>query len=101
MIVKYKTSFYTFVAPIQASMLVAGMKDEKLFLQVESLMIQFGEYFQIQDDYIDCFGDPAVTGKIGTDIIEAKCSWLFVQAMKMADEGQKKILIVSLTLSFQ
>lgn len=48
----------------------------------------------IQDDYLDCYGDPAVTGKVGTDIEENKCCWLVIQALQLASPEQKKILEV-------
>ena len=51
-----------------------------------------GEYFQVQDDYLDCYGDPAVIGKIGTDIQDSKCSWLVVQALKMSSPEQRQII---------
>ena len=54
-----------------------------------------GHLFQVQDDYIDCYGDPSITGKIGTDIQDRKCSWLIVQALQNADESQRKMLHVS------
>ena len=36
-----------------------------------------------------------VTGKVGTDIEENKCSWLVVQALQRVDPKQRKILQVN------
>ena len=47
-----------------------------------------------QDDYLDLFGDSSVTGKIGTDIQDGKCSWLVVQCLQRASPEQRQILQV-------
>ena len=51
-----------------------------------------GEYFQIQDDVLDAFAPPEVLGKIGTDIEDAKCSWLVCKALEVVNDDQKKLL---------
>ena len=43
---------------------------------------------------MDCFGDPEVIGKIGTDIQDKKCGWLIVQALKLCTDHQRQILEV-------
>ena len=40
----------------------------------------------------DCFGSPEVIGKVGIDIRDIKCSWLVVQALKLATDKQRKVL---------
>lgn len=44
---------------------------------------------------MDCYGDPEVTGKIGTDIEDNKCSWLIVQALARANSDQRAVLEAS------
>ena len=48
-----------------------------------------GMAFQVQDDYLDAFGDEKVFGKpIGGDIVNSKKSWLTVRAAeKASDKG--------------
>ncbi len=50
-----------------------------------------GLAFQIQDDYLDAFGDPAKFGKqIGGDIRANKKTFLFIKSMESATGQQKK-----------
>lgn len=53
-----------------------------------------GIAFQVQDDYLDAFGDPEKFGKqIGGDILSNKKTFLLIHAMSVANEIQKKSLI--------
>ncbi|VAH52849.1 unnamed protein product [Triticum turgidum subsp. durum] len=90
-IVKYKTSYYSFYLPVACALLLNGVKLSD-YVELKNVLIEMGVYFQIQDDYLDCFGDPQVIGKVGTDIEDYKCSWLIVQAMELANENEMKIL---------
>lgn len=58
----------------------------------QSILIPLGEYFQIQDDYLDFSGTPEQIGKIGTDIVDNKCSWCINTALAFASPAQRKVL---------
>lgn len=91
-IVKYKTSYYSFQLPVSLAMFMSEIYDAEKHRQAKSVLLEMGHYFQVQDDYLDCFGDPDVIGKIGTDIKDGKCSWLIVVALQRATPEQKSIL---------
>lgn len=91
-IVIYKTAYYTFYLSAACAMHLSGVTDEASYKLAETICINIGEYFQIQDDYLDCYGDEKVIGKVGTDIQDNKCSWLVVQALERASDDQKLVL---------
>jgi Geranylgeranyl pyrophosphate synthase len=71
------------------------MQDVEVHRQARTLLLEMGHFFQVQDDYLDCFGTPDVTGKIGTDIEDGKCSWLAVVALQRATPAQRKLMEVN------
>jgi farnesyl diphosphate synthase len=91
-IVIYKTAYYSFYLPVALALHQTGHATPKNLKQAEDILIPLGEYFQIQDDYLDNFGKPEHIGKIGTDIMDNKCSWLVNQALQIATPEQRKVL---------
>lgn len=86
--IRLKTSVLLACA-LKAGALIADAPKEDC-----ELLYQFGEKiglaFQLQDDYLDCYGDPAVFGKqIGGDICCAKKTFMLVNAFNRANEAQK------------
>ena len=94
-IVQNKTSYYTLVAPIVFGMIASQkfgkeiMKDKRLI----DFFLRLGFLFQVQDDFIDVYGDPNKTGKIGTDIKDGKVTWFSCMAYQLADDNQKATLV--------
>ncbi|OSX79493.1 hypothetical protein BU14_0076s0049 [Porphyra umbilicalis] len=80
----YKTAHYSFYLPVALGMALAGAADEGEYAAAQGVCMELGEYFQATDDYLDAFGDPAVTGKVGTDIEDRKVTWLAVDFLGRA-----------------
>jgi len=91
-IIVNKTAMYTFYLPIAAGMLLCGLEDTKQYDTAKAICLELGSKFQIQDDYLDVFGDPEKIGKKGTDIASHKCSWLAVTGLSLMTLEQKKIM---------
>jgi len=52
-----------------------------------------GIAFQLQDDYLDAFGDPKTFGKqVGGDIIENKKTYLYLKALEFSNTSDKRQL---------
>nr|GEX33707.1 chrysanthemyl diphosphate synthase [Tanacetum cinerariifolium] len=72
-IFEYKSSYYSFYLPIACALLLFGDNLDDHVL-AKDVLIEMGIYYQVQNDYLDTYGDPNVFGKTGTDIEECKCS---------------------------
>lgn len=85
-----------------AVLLGAAMKMGAIIAQTSSqnanLIYDFGLHlgiaFQLQDDYLDAYGNPETFGKqVGGDIIENKKTFLYLKAMEFATFEQKEQLM--------
>lgn len=88
-----KTSYQAFVCPFETAVLMTGVRNTATLQQnVRNILLEIGVYYQVQNDYNDCFGSSTITGRIGEDIETGKCTWLILTALKYATEAQRKML---------
>ena len=67
---------------------------EKESVAIYNYGLNLGIAFQLQDDYLDTFGDQEVFGKqIGGDIRENKKTYLYLKALEIANENERSKLI--------
>lgn len=60
--------------------------------------INLGLAFQLQDDWLDTFGDPKVFGKkIGGDIVNAKKTYLLITLLNCLEQSQREELLHTLS----
>lgn len=90
---RLKTSYYTVVGPIQAGFSLAGRTEAQTLQAVQRFGEAAGTAFQLQDDYLDVFGTPAVLGKQpGGDLRDGTSTLLLHYAMARAAPQQRETL---------
>ncbi|MBL7560603.1 polyprenyl synthetase family protein [Olleya sp. YSTF-M6] len=86
--IEYKTAVLVGAAMKMGAIVAETSEDN------QNSIYQFGRLlgiaFQLQDDYLDAFGDPKTFGKqVGGDIIENKKTYLYLKALQALDDSDK------------
>ncbi|MEM9076772.1 MAG: polyprenyl synthetase family protein [Bacteroidota bacterium] len=86
--IEYKTAVLV-ATSLKMGAIISGASDSDA-----NLIYEFGRNlgiaFQLQDDYLDAFGDPKTFGKqVGGDIIENKKTILYLKALEFASSDDK------------
>ncbi len=89
--IEYKTAVLVGAA-LKMGAIVANAEES-----CQSSIYDFGRLlglaFQLQDDYLDAFGDPETFGKqVGGDIIENKKTFLYLKALEFCSKDEQKQL---------
>jgi geranylgeranyl diphosphate synthase type II len=90
--IEYKTAVLVAAAMKMGAIIAETSKENA------ELIYQFGRNlglaFQLQDDYLDAFGNPETFGKqVGGDIIENKKTYLYLKAKELSSAEDKENLI--------
>lgn len=90
--IEYKTAVLVGAA-MKMGAIVAETTEENANL-IYDFGLNLGIAFQLQDDYLDAFGNPETFGKqVGGDIIENKKTYLYLKAMEFSGANEKEQLM--------
>jgi geranylgeranyl diphosphate synthase type II len=95
-LVHKKTSWYSFIAPVVAGALIAGL-DDRAAERLGRAVVPLGVAFQIQDDVLNLIAEPDAYGKdLWGDLWEGKRTLILIHALKRAhsDERERAIAIL-------
>jgi len=86
--IEYKTAVLVGAAMKMGAIVAeANEKDQESIYEFGK---NLGIAFQLQDDYLDAFGDPKTFGKqVGGDIIENKKTYLYINALKLSNAEER------------
>lgn len=91
-VARYKSAGYTVQRPLQLGVAVAG-GGPHVVEATTAIGLPLGEAFQLRDDVLGVFGDPAVTGKSADDDLrEGKQTLLIALAEEAADSAGRRLL---------
>ena len=91
-VLRYKSAKYSIERPLHVGAALAGA-DETFLGHLSAVGLPLGEAFQLRDDLLGVFGDPAVTGKpAGDDLVEGKRTVLVALALDAAPREQAERL---------
>jgi len=94
--IKLKTSVLV-ATSLKMGALCAGANEHNASL-LYNFGLKLGLAFQLQDDYLDVFGNPEKFGKkVGGDIVANKKTYLLIMALKLSKDSLKDRLLELLT----
>ncbi|HEX4722354.1 MAG TPA: polyprenyl synthetase family protein [Pseudonocardiaceae bacterium] len=89
---RWKTAAYTVRRPLHIGAAIAGA-DPEVIAAYDRFGADLGIAFQLRDDLLGVFGDPAVTGKpAGDDIRDGKRTLLMALGMRQAEPADAALL---------
>ncbi|WGL53843.1 polyprenyl synthetase family protein [Nocardioides sp. BP30] len=95
-VLRYKSAKYSIERPLHIGAALAGASAGELEA-LSAFGLPLGEAFQLRDDLLGVYGDPATTGKpAGDDLVEGKRTVLVALALDGASVEEAKLLDSSL-----
>ncbi|MEI6648190.1 MAG: polyprenyl synthetase family protein [Actinomycetes bacterium] len=92
-VARYKSGKYTIERPLHFGAALASETPEPFYEIYSAYGLPLGEAFQLRDDVLGVFGDPAATGKpAGDDLREGKRTVLMATTVERANAVQREVI---------